>query len=112
MSESIELARARRKRYRDAHRDAICESERQSKKRLRAAALALLGNTCKRCGFSDERALQIDHINGGGRKEARAIGGSDGICRKILRMEHPEYEYQVLCCNCNWIKRAENGEVK
>ena len=31
---------------------------------LRNEVFLLLGNACKRCGFSDLRALQIDHIYG------------------------------------------------
>ena len=73
---------------------------------LRAAALAHLGGVCCRCGFSDVRALQIDHVNGGGSKEHRAIR-NDGIHRKVLAGEPG---YQLLCANCNWIKRVENGE--
>ena len=80
--------------------------ENANKKRLRVAALAYLGNKCKHCGFSDSRALQIDHIFGGGAQEARRIG-NHGIERNVV---NGVPGYQLLCANCNWIKRAENGE--
>jgi len=32
---------------------------------------------------------------------------------KLLELKPPQLleEYQVLCANCNWIKRFENSEV-
>ena len=78
--------------------------------RIRMAVLALLGGKCVRCGFEDWRALQVDHLCGGGRKEERALGGHFKVYKKILSMGNPEKEYQILCANCNWIKRYENKE--
>lgn len=34
---------------------------------LRDKALSKLGNQCIACGFTDKRALQIDHINSDGK---------------------------------------------
>ena len=73
---------------------------------LRKKVLMFLGGKCKRCGFEDVRALQIDHVNGGGAKEIRRLGATS-MYRRVFR--HPE-EYQLLCANCNWIKREERGE--
>lgn len=78
--------------------------------RLRLKALSVLGDRCANCGFSDVRALQIDHINGGGNLERRKLGGRHrAIFRKIVNGFVDGY--QVLCANCNWIKRLENGET-
>lgn len=66
----------------------------------------MLGNKCNRCGFDDRRALQIDHVNGGGCTERNAIGQVGVLVRAL---KHPDL-YQLLCANCNWIKRDENGE--
>lgn len=65
---------------------------------------------CNHCGFSDARALQIDHIKGNGaseRKIKKLI--TDRLCKHILTLEKQEVieNYQVLCANCNWIKRVE-----
>src|SRR3990167_3657310 len=38
----------------------------------RSVVLDVLGNKCSRCGFSDKRALQIDHKNGGGALERKS----------------------------------------
>jgi hypothetical protein len=75
--------------------------------RLRAAALDFLGNRCVQCGFTDARALQIDHIHGGGARERREGKSPRDIYRKVLAGEPG---YQLLCANCNWIKRYENEE--
>lgn len=93
----------------------------ERQRRLRASVLALLGSKCANpecrwlntdgtLGCTDPRALQVDHINGGGVKENRTLG-TYKMCRKILAMPKPEDEYQLLCANCNWIKRHTNKEV-
>lgn len=77
---------------------------------LRKAVLAFLGNRCLRCGITDERVLQVDHINGLGTRERRMLG-TYGLYKKILQdLDHEHY--QLLCANCNWIKRYEVGELK
>ena len=95
--------------YKKEHSDANRKSSRAYAKRLRNAVLAILGGKCVRCGFSDPRALQADHKDGGGNQERKLLG-PHGVFRKILSMEHPEAEYQLLCANCNWIKKHENEE--
>lgn len=77
----------------------------------------LLGDKCARCGFSDKRALQFDHINGGGDQECLRITGKKRNRTHLYKyyVEHPEEakkNLQVLCSNCNWIKRVENNECK
>jgi len=78
--------------------------------RLRDIVLEMLGEKCVKCGFSDVRALQIDHINGGGHKESteRTRNKYIIIIESILAKEN---KYQLLCANCNWIKRVENNEI-
>ena len=79
--------------------------------RLKNAALELLGGKCSRCSFDDIRALQFDHINGGGlaEKKTRKRNHYKNIIESVLKKEN---KYQILCANCNWIKRCENGEVR
>ena len=78
----------------------------------RNATLEALGGKCLLCGFADKRALQIDHINGGGSKERkeRLYKGSFHayVLKSFLAKEN---KYQLLCANCNWIKRYENKEA-
>lgn len=88
--------------------------------RARVRALMFLGGRCEapirdleghvigRCGWNDDRALQIDHIHGDGRRGAeRKALGTRQYYKSILRQ--PE-RFQVLCSNHNWIKRCEQGE--
>jgi hypothetical protein len=75
---------------------------------LRRELLAALGDRCVRCGFGDWRALQVDHVNGGGSRERATLNlNRTSYYQKIL--SRPE-RYQLLCANCNWIKRYEREE--
>jgi hypothetical protein len=95
--------------YRRDNKDHINEWYRNRRAELKKTLFERLGGACKRCGFKDERALQIDHIHGGGKKE---IGKGYGYkyFLKLLALPNLFELYQLLCANCNWIKRAENGE--
>jgi hypothetical protein len=73
---------------------------------LRGKVIEYLGGCCYICGFKDKRALQIDHINGGGTSERKKFGWSK-MYKLILSGAKG---YQVLCANCNWIKRHTNNE--
>ena len=77
-------------------------------KRIRTEAVNLLGGECAHCGFDDMRALQIDHVNGGGTQESKRLGPVQ-MYRKIVRGETDGY--QILCANCNSIKKIENDET-
>jgi hypothetical protein len=80
----------------------------QRRAALRQAIFDLLGAECARCGFADLRALTIDHINGKGTQERKAARSMDAYYRNILAVGGEGY--QVLCANCNQIKRHENKE--
>lgn len=71
----------------------------------RKAVIAYLGGKCQLCGFSDERALQVDHINGDGYKDRSHACWMAKVLREPSR-------YQLLCANCNFIKRVENNEQR
>jgi len=85
------------------------EWHRQNYKKFREAILKRLGSICKRCGFADKRALQIDHVHGGGKREI-GKGYSYVWFLKLLADPNLDKKYQLLCANCNWIKRAERRE--
>lgn len=78
---------------------------------LREQVLRRFGSKCEHCGFADPRALQIDHIHSDGAKERREISGIPYLNRLV---NLPELElrrnYQLLCANCQWIKRFEKQE--
>ena len=59
-------------------------------------------------GCLDVRCLQIDHVKGDGVEDRKKVGVSATFLRKVLKDEINLY--QLLCSNCNWIKRVENRE--
>ncbi len=77
---------------------------------MRIAAVAILGSACCKCGFSDYRAFHIDHINSDGNKEKYRSGATywNQIIKSVLAKEN---KYQLLCANCNFIKRHEANEA-
>lgn len=79
-------------------------------RRTREAVIDKLGGACVICGFSDYRALQIDHVNGGGTSDRKLHGHRYGFLRRVLKDNNNTY--QLLCANCNWIKRWENHEER
>jgi predicted nucleic-acid-binding Zn-ribbon protein len=68
--------------------------------------------TCQRCGFSDVRALSVDHVNGGGRRHIKEIQRSGSSFYHWLKQHKYPPGFQVLCMNCQWIKRSEKHEVR
>lgn len=80
-------------------------------RKVRLLAIEVLGSRCVRCDFGDTRALQIDHINGGGSKERKERNYKGNFHNHVVRsFLNRENKYQLLCANCNWIKRSENDE--
>lgn len=88
------------------------------KQRLKDKAYIRLGNKCSNpaCqwlnldgtrGCTDRRCLQIDHVNDDGSEERKIEGYyTDKVYLSVLDDE--EGRYQLLCANCNWIKRNQN----
>lgn len=86
------------------------ETYRKIKQRKLNLILELGGGCCKRCGFSDPRALQVDHVNGDGWLERKKKVVVRVLPDNLIIQGFREGKYQLLCCNCNWIKRDEEGE--
>lgn len=97
--------------YRRTHRDKVNKWNRNYKNKLKQEIFNLLGNRCTHCGFSDIRALQIDHVHGGGRQERLKFSNIAKYYKFILeKIKNCSKDYQILCANCNLIKRIENKE--
>jgi len=83
---------------------------RKRMKELRLRVITHYGNgecVCVQCGFSDIRALSIDHVNNDGAEKRKII--KDNIYTWLERNNYPE-GYQTLCMNCQWIKKREYEE--
>lgn len=79
---------------------------------VRRKLIEFLGGKCEDCGFSDSRALQLDHVNGKGLREYKKYKGNNTrLYRDVIEGILPRKEYQLLCSNCNWIKRSERDET-
>lgn len=99
--------------YEKTNREKVALRNRRWREKNKQLIYGILGNKCVKCGFSDPRALQIDHINGGGKKEmtqtykthSRMIWGYLKLSPDEIRKK-----LQILCANCNWIKVHENKE--
>jgi hypothetical protein len=77
--------------------------------KTRKDVITFLGGKCCRCGFDDFRALQIDHVNGHGCADRKKDNNNYYAFYKRIIDTNGE-GYQLLCANCNWIKRTENNE--
>lgn len=73
----------------------------------RVAAFTKLGGTCQ-CGERDAAVLCIDHVDGGGTRDRKRVGGSVAMYLDVLKATPGKY--QILCHNCNWLKRHANAE--
>lgn len=93
------------KRLRASNPEKYREQSRKAKAKLKDMVFEVHGRQCARCGFSDIRALTLDHILNNGAEERKAIG-ERGIYRRAVKTQHKE-EYQILCMNCQFIKRVE-----
>lgn len=113
---SPEEAKEKKKKWQDKNIEHLRkhwrEYNRKRLQKLRTAILEILGNKCERCGFEDYRALQIDHIHGGGTKESKSFNHGHSYYVYILKkLKKGSKDYQCLCANCNWIKRVDRKET-
>jgi len=96
----------------------ICHREWSRRQRLEI--IRLLGGQCTnpysqhKEPYIDVRALQIDHVNGGGRKEVKKFKNCTTSYYSFIlkKIKSGSKDYQLLCANCNWIKKYENNESK
>lgn len=80
---------------------------------LRNKILDMLWRKCAACGTTDIRVLAIDHVNGGGRKERKRFKSYYSYLKHVLdELSVGSKNYQLLCANCNQIKKHENYEVE
>ncbi len=87
------------------------EQEKRYRQGVRLRTFQVLGGArCQNCGFAAWRALQIDHIDAGGVKNGW-VKKHTRITWIIKNPEIARQKFQVLCANCNWIKRYTNNET-
>lgn len=77
------------------------------RQKIKVEAMQVLGGYCKACGSKDYRVLQLDHIAG---RPLFRLGTQQLYRFVVSNPEEAKKEYQLLCANCNWIKKWENNE--
>jgi hypothetical protein len=111
-----ERANRKQKLYYQQHAEKIktaaCRTGKVLRVKQRIAVLTHYSNgtnACVKCGFSDIRALCLDHINGGGTEQRRKFKNGGNVWLWLARHNFP-HGYQILCANCNTIKAREEDE--
>lgn len=104
------------KKWYKIHKEYFRKACKEERKKLKMEVLTHYSNGIPKCAniynfhkeeITDIRCLQIDHIKGRNTKLPFRSGGD--LYHWLKRNNYPK-GYQVLCCNCNWIKRYENKE--
>ena len=86
--------------------------------RLKQEIFELLGTKCSNpnCPIPSEkldiRALQIDHVRGGGMRHIKNVPRNHYYKSILNEIKAGSKDYQLLCAYCNWMKRFENKEYR
>lgn len=64
---------------------------------------------CNWCGEERYECLQIDHINDDGAQERKERDGGENFYYWLTKQPYQPDKYQVLCANCNHIKRIRGN---
>jgi hypothetical protein len=88
---------------------------REYKKKLKYKVFSYYSNNylqCNRCGLIGIDNLTLDHINGYGTRHRKATSKTAGhiFYNWIIKNNYPN-GFQLLCWNCQLIKRDENREM-
>jgi hypothetical protein len=106
LEKAREQKRISMRKLRSENPEKYNEQSRKAKVREKLKIYVMYGNSCSICGFSDMRALSLDHIKNDGNIERKEFG-ERGVYRKAKSEYRPDL-YQILCMNCQFIKRAEH----
>ncbi|MFM6944068.1 MAG: hypothetical protein ACKOXV_02165 [Bacteroidota bacterium] len=108
MYKDPEVKKAKAAEYREKNRQKLRDKQRLYRRSLKQQVLDYYGNSCKKCGYKDVRALQIDHINNNGAEERKSLGSQNvsgwRFYQYLIAKGLPD-GYQTLCANCNMIKQ-------
>lgn len=95
------------------YHDNIVENTKRYYNKARKGLIEILGNKCvnPEClvvgGCEDFRCLQIDHKDGDGYKDRLTNGR---LSYYLKHIDEAKQKLQILCANCNWIKKHDNKE--
>lgn len=83
-------------------KEKIINLSKERHKQRKNDVLLKYGGRCSCCGEDYFSYLEIDHINGGGTKEIRELGG--GRYLSMLYESPIRDDLQILCANCHTAK--------
>ena len=92
------------KKWKKENLEKINEGAKKRRFKLKVNILSYYSNNdirCNCCGEKEIQFLSIDHINGGGFKHKKEIGGN--LYNWLIQNNYPG-GFQVLCMNCNFGK--------
>jgi hypothetical protein len=108
-----EISAKRRASYL-VNRDRMLDQQRSHRQEVKAEVFKHYSQgqvVCAMCGESRSACLSIDHINGGGTQHLRKVGSGSAFYWWLRKHNYPE-GFQVLCMNCQYVKRVMNNEAK
>lgn len=88
------------RRYRSTHLIEEAKNRKRSNGLIKKRTIEYYGGVCKCCSESRIEFLCIDHINGGGTKHRKQVGGGTAFYLWLKRNNYPS-GFRVLCHNCN-----------
>jgi len=94
------------------HREYLRMFGRRKRIKLMIEIFSLIGQSCARCGITDKRILQIDHIKGNGYAMRKIVKGTSQYEFMLGHIKKGSEDYQILCANCNLIEGIEKGYKK
>jgi hypothetical protein len=117
----ITCARAQTKAFQKSHPDEVRRYARKYRRKRhikdRLSVMLHYGGSPPHCAnpfgqhvepYTDDRALSIDHIEGGGHRHKKLLRRVD-LYRWLVENNFPS-GFQVLCMNCQFIKMKVRGE--
>jgi hypothetical protein len=95
----------------EAYRDKVNRENTERRDKVRDTVYKAYGGyICECCGETERAFLSIDHVNNDGAEHRRThrLQTGEQMHRWLIRNGFPD-GFQVLCMNCNWGKRNNNG---
>jgi hypothetical protein len=95
------VSRKGRSLWRKRNKDKNKSTVKNYRNKIKDIVFTHYGYFCQCCGEPRKEFLTIDHINGGGKKHCREIGGAYALYLWIRKNGFPTY-LRTLCINCNF----------
>jgi hypothetical protein len=107
-----ERTRIGMKKYKELHKDELTEKRRNRKREIKNELFKILGGSkCIYCSESREEALNFDHIENNGYQDYVKKFHNHAEVMRAYYVNNPDIarkSLQVLCGNCNLIRRFEH----